>query len=169
MRNMIGLLALLDAAEGSLETRIRLQKLAYLLAAAGSSQFDLSDFEYHHYGPYSRSLSDALRSAVSSELIQETDLADPDLKYSKYSYSLTDGGRSIAELFADMPQDDINLVKSLKNTDWRALELAATIHYLEKNSAMSRDQALIRAVELKPKTMHAKSDAIGILDGISLC
>jgi uncharacterized protein YwgA len=49
--------AVVDAAGGTLVSRVRLQKTVYLLDQLGfSSEFE---YEYHHYGPYSRDLDNA--------------------------------------------------------------------------------------------------------------
>ncbi len=51
--------AIVAAAGGELAGRVRLQKTAYLLDIKGlKSGFQ---FEYHHYGPYSRELDQATR------------------------------------------------------------------------------------------------------------
>jgi len=49
--------AVVAAARGPLIGRVRLQKTVYLLDRVGlNSGFD---YEYHHYGPYSRDLDNA--------------------------------------------------------------------------------------------------------------
>lgn len=56
-------------AGGQIVGRTRLQKIAYLLELTG--QGEGFDFEYRHYGPYSESLSDAVRIASAFGLIDE--------------------------------------------------------------------------------------------------
>jgi hypothetical protein len=80
-------LALIAAVGGRIDTRIKVQKEAYLLAALDVELFERSAFSYHYFGPYSRELSDALQFAVSSDLlteIKEQGTADG----VRYSYAL---------------------------------------------------------------------------------
>lgn len=49
--------------------RTRLQKIAYLLELSGLGEGFY--FVYHHYGPYSEKLSDAVRMAVAFDLVEE--------------------------------------------------------------------------------------------------
>lgn len=52
---------IVNAAGGRLVSRVRLQKIAYLLEKLGAeSGFR---FSYHHYGPYSRDLDNAILDA----------------------------------------------------------------------------------------------------------
>ena len=53
---------LIRAAGGQIVGRVRLQKLLYLLDQLGlASGFE---FTYHHYGPYSEELSEAIANAM---------------------------------------------------------------------------------------------------------
>lgn len=56
-------------AGGRVVGRVRLQKIFYLLDRLGL-QSGL-DYEYHHYGPYSAALMDALEDAKAFRLIDE--------------------------------------------------------------------------------------------------
>ena len=71
-------------AGGQIVGRTRLQKIAYLLELTG--QGEGFDFEYRHYGPYSESLSDAVRVANAFGLIEEKEqVAKWGGRYSIYS------------------------------------------------------------------------------------
>lgn len=63
--------AIVQDAGGQVVGRTRLQKVAYLLEAAGLGDGFL--FEYRHYGPYSEDLSAAARDADLLGLLQETE------------------------------------------------------------------------------------------------
>ena len=89
LRGLIGLIA---AAGGKIDARIRVQKEAFLLAASNVGDFDHSNFVYHHYGPYSREISDALQFAVSSGLLSENRDRGAG-EGVRYSYTLTEEGR----------------------------------------------------------------------------
>ena len=150
---LLSLLGLLHASGGEVETRIRLQKEVYLLSLKYPSAFDSSDFEYHYYGPYSRFLSENLQFAVSSGLIEEIDETPQDQSFTKYRYVLTERGMSAIE------QNPLNFpgfendVKRLKMENWRTLELAATVRFLELKEKLAREDALEKAQKLKPATV----------------
>ena len=60
---------LLKAAGGELVGRVRLQKAVYLLDRLGlESGFH---YEYHHYGPFSRDLDNAVADAEALGLVEE--------------------------------------------------------------------------------------------------
>ncbi len=127
------------AAGSRLTSRIRLQKIAYLLDYLGAgSGFSYS---YHHYGPYSRDLDSAILDAEAFELLKES-----------YGYRQSDGARySIFELqekgggykfLSDLRLQD--LTKQLATENVTVLELAATAHWLEQVEKVSDWQAEIR-------------------------
>src|SRR5215510_4415038 len=61
--------AIVEAAGGKLTGRVRLQKTVYLLDQVGlKSGFE---YDYHHYGPYSRDLDNATADAKAFQLIDE--------------------------------------------------------------------------------------------------
>ena len=68
---LLGLMQLVGANGGNLESRIVLQKQAYVLGHEGFSHFPVGSFTYHHFGPFSRELSDCLQFAKSSGLLSE--------------------------------------------------------------------------------------------------
>lgn len=160
---LLGLLKLLNASGGEVETRIRLQKEVYLLSLKYPDVFDSSDFEYHHYGPYSRFLSENLQYAVSSGLIEEIDETPEDLSFTKYRYMLTRvGTRAVEENPLNVPGFEED-VKRLQGENWRALELAATVRFLELKEGLGRQEALEKAQKLKPATVSFVGQAKSIL------
>jgi uncharacterized protein YwgA len=115
------------AAGGRLVSRIRLQKLAYLLDQLGArSGFR---YAYHHYGPYSRDLDAAVFDAEAFGLVEET-----------YEHRKFDGARySIFERRAEAGPTGFSylgdarlrdVVKRLAAENATVLELAATAHWL---------------------------------------
>lgn len=161
---LLSLLGLLSAAGGRVETRIRLQKEVYLLSLKYPRIFDSSDFEYHHYGPYSRFLSENLQYAVSSGLIEEIDETPEDVSFTKYTYVLTEfGSKAIEENPFDAP-DFKEYVLRLQSENWRTLELAATVKYLEMKEKLSREDAFSKALKLKPATSNFTSQAKSVLE-----
>jgi len=154
---------LLGASDGELETRIKIQKTAFLLGLEFPDDFSVKDFEYHYYGPYNRGLSDALQFAVSSDLIEEIDESPESGGFTKYRYVITDNGKSILKDLGDGTSDFVKKAKQLKQYHWRALELASTVKFLELNEFISRDDAMKKALILKPKTEPHKSKAVELL------
>lgn len=168
IQTLVGLLRLLQASDGEIETRIRLQKEAYLLSLRYPALFNANDFEYHHYGPYSRFLSDTLQFAVLSNLVDEIDETPDDMSFTKYRYRLTEKGKSAA---SEMSPDDnyfYEFVKRLSKENWRTLELSSTIKYLELKESIDRELALDKATKLKPATAPFKGPALKLLQDAHL-
>lgn len=106
---------------GRVVGRTKLQKIAYLLELAGlGGGFN---FEYHHYGPYSEDLANAIRAADAFDFVKEEEhQADWGGVYSVYEATnhagSSDGG--VRSIFAEKA----NQIGSIE------LELAATAAYL---------------------------------------
>lgn len=163
IRNLLGLLKLLQASGGELETRIRIQKEAFLLALHYPDLFCVRDFEYHYYGPYSRSLSETLQFAVSSDLIEEVDESPEDASFTKFRYCLTEKGSATIEGISDEPNGFADWATRLNGYNWRALELASTVKFIEMNEGLDRDAAFQKALGLKPATASHKMPAQELL------
>lgn len=161
-----GLLQLADASDGRIETRIRLQKEAYLLASAGFSHISKDTFTYHHYGPFSRELSDSLQFAVLSGLLEETKSQGAD-GGTKYSYVLSAQGRAYIAECGPMEEKFADIVKACSQHHWRTLELAATASFLVSTESMKLDDAFGHALELKPETLHYRDKASDLLSQIA--
>ena len=115
------------AAGGRLVSRIRLQKLAYLLDQLGAK----SGFRYvyHHYGPYSRDLDAAVFDADAFGLVEEK-FGHRELDGARYSiFELTarDEGHEFSHLSDPKLRD---VAKRLAPVNATVLELAATAHWL---------------------------------------
>jgi uncharacterized protein YwgA len=121
--------AIVAAAGGRLTSRVRLQKVVYLLDRLGlQSGFD---FDYYNYGPYSHDLDNATADAQAFKLIEE-----------QFEHRKSDGARySIfqllenidppSEAFGELSKDRAEkLVQKLAETNVTVLELAATIDWL---------------------------------------
>ncbi|MEN5228801.1 hypothetical protein [Brevundimonas naejangsanensis] len=122
--------AVVNAAGGALTGRVRLQKTLYLLDRLGfESEFQ---YEYYHYGPYSRDLDLAVADAKAFDKIEED-----------YGFRSSDGARfSIfkakvdevpADAFGDLGAEATSeLVQRFAGTNVTILELAATVDWLWK-------------------------------------
>lgn len=119
--------AVIAAAGGELIGRVRLQKTAYLLDRLGlNSGFE---YDYHHYGPYSRDLDNATADAKAFSMITED-----------FSHRVSDGAmysifrlKSDAkdEAFGDLERGRAKELATLfAQTNVTVLELAATVDWL---------------------------------------
>jgi len=167
IENLVGLLQIVKLSGGEIRSRIKIQKEAFLLASQDVASFSLSEFSYHHYGPYSRSLSAALQLAVSADLLNETHEGGEDQDFTRYTYILTPNGEQFLSQFPNASDEFGKFVRFCKDMHWRALELAATVRFLEVHKAeFNRDSAFQQALSLKPKTKPFLSKAKKILSEI---
>jgi uncharacterized protein YwgA len=159
--------AVVAAAGGRLIGRVRLQKAIYLLDQLGlNSGFE---YEYHHYGPYSRDLDNATADAKAFGLIEE-----------KFDHRQSDGAMySIFTLsqaqppgqgaYGDLSRDQVSeLVGNFASTNVTVLELAATIDWLWREEQCADWQ--IEIMKRKgAKTRHGRlARAIDLLRSIGL-
>lgn len=163
-----GVVSLVEAMGGRLEHRIRLQKSAYLLQQLGLADFEEAWFKYHHYGPYSRWVSDALHDAISAGLLIEEQEPRSD-GGAKYTYVVTEKGRTWLGKRADRIDRRIHeLGPMLRDEDWRSLELAATALFLQDDEALANLPAMERALELKPPCIPYREKAEQLLQRLGL-
>ena len=120
--------AVVAAAGGQLIGRVRLQKAVYLLERLGlNSGFE---FDYHHYGPFSRDLENATADAKAFDKIEEElDHRHSDgATYSKFK--LNTGVEPTPEAYGKLGADRVGeLAKLFANTNVTVLELAATVDW----------------------------------------
>lgn len=159
--------AVVAAAGGEMTSRIRLQKSVYLLDRLGlQSGFE---YDYHHYGPYSRDLDNAAGDAKAFDLIDE-----------EYAYRVSDGARySVFRLKPDVQPKaeaygELGRAKACEfgrrfaKTNVTVLELAATIDWLwrEEKVVDWRDEVKRRKTT---KTEHGRLDrAVELLRELNL-
>ena len=120
--------ALLTAAGGEIVGRIRLQKILYLLDQKGLNAADAA-FHYHHYGPYSRVLDEAIERAKALSGVNEIISyrhADG-APFSVFSGRNGGTGAKIGDLSFSEARRLIGVMKPHTST---VLELAATAHWL---------------------------------------
>ena len=148
------------AGDDEIVGRIRLQKIAYLLQQKTGSR-DLF-FTYHHYGPYSRDLADALDWAVLRDDVEEEPRETGyGSTYSAFRWRQSDdvtadrvGALPMAEAKAD--------VATLKKQPSVILELAATIHWLRVKEQVDdwRTQLKIRKQLKATDTNIARAEGV---------
>ena len=110
-----------------LTSRVRLQKTVYLLDRLGmESGFE---FDYHHYGPYSRSLDNAIADAKAFELIDEH--IEHRLRDGASYSSFLAKSDARPEAFGRLGRERAgSLIERFAKTYVTVLELAATIDWL---------------------------------------
>lgn len=113
---------IVNLAGGKIVGRTRLQKVAYLLKAAGFE--DDFDFEYKHYGPYSAELASSAKIATLLGTLSE--IEQPASWGGTYSiFELTDNAGSRVD-------PATQFASTASNSDAVDLELAATAVFLSK-------------------------------------
>jgi len=131
-------LAKLIAIAGKVHTRKRVQKIVFLLQAAG---LDLGvSFRLHHFGPYSTEVASLLDEMSRQGILREERYANVVGWQSEYSLS-DDAKRSLVEfeetskggaLADQFKRHEGQLQRLLGVTDLWELELGATIAYFQK-------------------------------------
>ena len=119
--------AVLEAAGGELIGRVRLQKAVYLMDRLGlGSGFT---FDYHHFGPFSRDLDNAVADAKAFGLIAERleQRKSDGATYSIFTLNQPPTSPRFGKLTARRARE---LVTRFVQADVTVLELAATIDWL---------------------------------------
>ncbi|NLM70400.1 MAG: hypothetical protein GX181_00370 [Synergistaceae bacterium] len=116
----------IQAAGGRIIGRTKLQKIIYLMTAAGW-QSDFS-FRYHHFGPYSESLAEAVDDARILGMVRE-DVKFTNAKNPYSVFTLTDG----QEAMQGFNEKIGCLLKKASDANAVELELAATALFLFKD------------------------------------
>jgi uncharacterized protein len=157
--------AVVAAAGGTLASRVRLQKSVYLLDRLGlDSGFD---YDYYHYGPYSRDLENAAADAQAFEmLVEEFGRRKSDgAMYSVFKTNSQPKKEAFGSLDVKTAE---NIMQSLAATNVTVLELAATVDWLCHFEKRRDWQSEVR----KRKGVKASQDrlekAIGLLKDLGL-
>lgn len=120
----------LQAAEGEVIGRVRIQKIFYLLEQLGlGGEFH---FSYHNFGPYSEDLARALLFAKElDKTIVEKMVSNGSGFYS--TYSVVQKNVPLPDKIGNIPADRIQAyIRDMKKKSSVEIELAATIHWLRK-------------------------------------
>jgi uncharacterized protein YwgA len=157
--------AVVAAAGGKITSRVRLQKVIYLLDRLGMRCG--FDFDYHHYGPYSREIDSAITDAKAFSVIEE-DFGRRVSDGAKYSI-FTLKGEVKTEAFGKLGRKRTEkIVTLLSKTNVTVLELAATVDWL-RNAEKYEDW---RSEIIKRKGMKVQGGrlekAISLLEQIKL-
>lgn len=149
---------------GTLRSRKRLQKVVYLLQAAGCP-LD-ADFFLHYYGPYSQDVALVTNEMAREKLLAETTTGRH--PHEQYNYELTESTREQMAEFESSPRGEATLslmapfeakARRLFAVDVKLVEYASTIAYfyaqkpdwaeaVEKAVTYKNDQAVRAALSL---------------------
>jgi hypothetical protein len=122
---------------GTLRTRKRLQKVVYLLQAAGCPLE--ADYGLHHFGPYSPDVAQLTDEMAQAGLFREA--RESNGVGQQYSYQLTDRARQQLAEIEQTPQGHTwagplapfePLARQLLQRDGKELEIAATMVYFRR-------------------------------------
>jgi len=141
---------------GTLDTRKRMQKVAYLLQVAGCPLN--AEYTLHHYGPYSQEVARLTDEMVQAGILHER--ADSNLVGQQFSYRLNEGarknltdfeatprGRAVAEALASYG----DLARRLFRADLKELEYASTAVFFRRQGH-DWPEAIERMCEFKGLT-----------------
>lgn len=158
--NEYALIRLFDVAP-TISGRKRFQKVVYLLQQIGIPYTE--KFRYHHFGPYSSELQAEMDNLVNYELIDESYTGET------YVYKITDKGKKFSEQYNTLNNRNFELpeqlVRQIIDTDTPVLELASTYAYLLE-MGYKREEAVVKAIELKPHLQNRLDEAITLFEDI---
>jgi uncharacterized protein YwgA len=163
-----GLLGVLEVSGGRVQGRAALHKLAFLLKSKGLEEFAGVPFSYEAYGPTSRELSAVLQDLVTAGFVRE--VAKPAGSGEMvFAYEIADAGRDLLRRVAAFGPELPLAVTTTAQQDQVALELAATVVYLERGRhAVTRADAVRRAVALNPARAAHTEGAARVLEALQL-
>lgn len=125
-----------SAADGELVGRVRLQKVFYLLEQLGlESGFS---FAYHHYGPFSADLVDAVDGAKAFGYVVETQNRRQSDGMPFGVFRLGDRAPEAQSSVGALDRKDVEAALTCMNSrSSTVLELAATIHWIRAKLGIS--------------------------------
>jgi uncharacterized protein YwgA len=116
---------LVRAVGGEIVGKVRLQKMVYLLDQLGASSG--FSFSYHHYGPYSDELAEAVEDDIIFGRVKaERRRRSDGVPYVVYKANPAD---DTSESFFEQPRINAAL-QAMQHSSATVLELAATVHWL---------------------------------------
>jgi uncharacterized protein len=156
--------ALIDAAGGEIVGKIRLQKMVYLLDQLGAKSG--YPFEYHHYGPYSEELAEAVDDNVIFGCVEEEQRRRVSDGVSYVIYRSLDHREQSSDVFSRPVI--ASAIEEMNGQSMTILELAATIHWLVFNEKVRNwREELTRRKGVK--TASGRTDrAIELLEKLKL-
>lgn len=159
--NEYALMRLFDVTP-TIKGRKRFQKVVYLLQQIGLPYTE--KFRYYHYGPYSSELQAEIDNLVNYELVDECYTGET------YVYKATEKGADFSLEYNTLNNRGfelpVQLVKQIIDTDTPVLEMASTYAYLLE-MGYKREEAVAKAIKLKPHLQNRLDEAITLFDDIT--
>lgn len=155
------------APDGRIVGKIRLQKVFYLLDKLGLG-VNLK-FSYHHYGPYSDDLSNAIDFAHHFNTAFEETQQSAQSHSGKYSVFTSTETPSSDFSLGDIDQPNLTeLLKKMTSTSSVVIELAATIHWLQNVEKVADWESTLKARKPSKTSPENVKKAKALLDEIEL-
>ena len=137
MSNILDWIKSVIALNGGVMTgKTRLQKTFFFLESKGG-KLGL-DFDYHHYGPYSETLSAVLSFAGEDDITAREKKAGNAMPCFEFSVQGDHQAKNVGALSSGKVRE---ILKTLADFSSWELELAATIHYFQE-AEMSLEEAV---------------------------
>jgi uncharacterized protein YwgA len=145
-RNILSLVqAIVALNSGRLVGRTRFQKTVYLLEKLGLE--GPLDFDYHHFGPYSAELAEAIDAAsVTGDLSESFGVGYHGTRYSIFVTN-AEPVSQVANVSGEDVRDWLGTLARYTGTD---LELASTILFLRDECEIPSTDLDSKVAELKP-------------------
>lgn len=151
---------------GTLETRKRMQKVAYLLQAAGCPLN--ADFFLHRFGPYSQDVAQLTEELVGAGVLDE--IKSENGIGHQFRYQLTEQGNALITSYESRSPGKGHqsamakyeaLAKKLATNELRELEIASTIAYFHQATGdwTQASESACRFKNINPDTSFAKGAA----------
>lgn len=159
--------ALLKAAGGQLVGRVRLQKTVYLLDRLGlESGFH---YDYHHYGPFSRDLDNAVADAEAFGLVEE-EFGRRQVDGARYSiFRLTEDGDRLPANAGRLNEAVLQgFLQGFAEASVTVLELAATANWLVEEENQDDWQEALRRRKGRKVNGGRLERALALLRGVGL-
>ncbi|MFH0754421.1 MAG: hypothetical protein V2A70_07640 [Candidatus Omnitrophota bacterium] len=159
---------------GRIDSKTKLQKLLYFLSLKFSRDFGFSPY---FYGPYSSVIESEVDDLVGAGFVEvERCLLGVDAKrgfeVKKYSFQLTEEGKSFANDLKGQHIDEANVIKGLVDQvkakgdlDYLSLSIAAKSHYILKHANRPMTG---KDIESKAKDFSWEIDSSDINKAISI-
>lgn len=155
------------APNGKIVGKIRLQKVIYLLDKLGLGA-NLR-FSYHHYGPYSDDLSNAIDFANHFNAAFEETQQSAKSHSGKYSVFTSTETPSPDISVGEIDQPNLaELLKKMTSTSSVVIELAATIHWLQNAEKIVDWESTLKARKPSKTSSENVEKAKALLNEIGL-
>lgn len=139
---------------GTLRSRKRMQKVAFLLQMKGCPIE--ADYILHHYGPYSQDISRLTDEMVQAKMLDEE--TEPNSAGQQYSYRVSQETRQLIAEFEAQPEGDQQAkqmgrfemtARELLHEDLAVLEIASTIVYFRDKQRCDWQEAVEKTCRFK--------------------